>query len=231
MHRSWFPVLGILILAGLAQAGCSPEALQGLVQQHIEESRAAVEGARAAGAPERSPEEFQAALRALRQGEAFLQAGGAENLSAADYYAAVATATAQSAMATARLSADLEEVKSGAREAKQDAGRALAEVDRMQPQLRAAEEAARETQTRAERAEDQMGGREQAPPAQPARPTSLSAYMRYVVKPGETLRQIAARPEIYGDPDRWQRIYDANRDIIGPDRKLKIGQVLMIPKP
>jgi nucleoid-associated protein YgaU len=59
----------------------------------------------------------------------------------------------------------------------------------------------------------------------------LASYPRYVVKKGDTLRKIAARPEIYGDAGRWQRIYEANRDIIGRDRKLNMGQVLMIPKP
>jgi nucleoid-associated protein YgaU len=59
----------------------------------------------------------------------------------------------------------------------------------------------------------------------------LASYTRYVVKKGDTLRKVAARPEIYGDAGQWQRIYEANRDIIGRDRKLKMGQVLMIPKP
>jgi nucleoid-associated protein YgaU len=36
--------------------------------------------------------------------------------------------------------------------------------------------------------------------------------------------------KVYGDPNRWQEIYNANRDIIGDDpRKLKPGQVLRIP--
>lgn len=70
--------------------------------------------------------------------------------------------------------------------------------------------------------------RQVAAASQPA--SSLTSYPRYVVKKGDTLRKIATRPEIYGDAGQWQRIYEANRDIIGRG-KLRMGQVLMIPKP
>jgi nucleoid-associated protein YgaU len=226
MHRSWFLALGILVLVALGLAGCGPQ-----VSQHVEESRAAVEAARAAGAPSRAPEEFQAAESALKESQALLAAGSVASLLEADYRADVAEAMAKSAMASARLSADLTRVQSEAQAAKQEAERARAETASLQPQLRAAEETARSAQGRAERAEAQVAElkRQVAAASQPASP--LASYTRYVVKKGDTLRKIAARPEIYGDAGRWQRIYEANRDIIGRDRKLKMGQVLMIPKP
>jgi nucleoid-associated protein YgaU len=50
----------------------------------------------------------------------------------------------------------------------------------------------------------------------------------YTVEPGDTLRSIAA--QVYGDPERWSRIYDANRDSIGPDPdSLRVGLRLRIP--
>jgi nucleoid-associated protein YgaU len=50
----------------------------------------------------------------------------------------------------------------------------------------------------------------------------------YEVQPGDTLRSIAQ--EVYGDASQWPRIYDANRDAIGPDPDaLKAGTRLRIP--
>jgi nucleoid-associated protein YgaU len=219
MSRSWFPVLRLLILAALILAGCSPR-----VSQHIEESRAAVEAARAAGAPSRAPEEFQAAEDSLNRSQQLLAAGSPSSLIEADYRAAVAAAMAKSAQASTRLSTDLARVQAEARAAKQEA-------ERLQPQVRTAEDAARSAQARVERAEVQVAElkRQVAAASQPA--SSPTSYPRYVVNKGDTLRKIAARPEIYGDAGRWQRIYEANRDFIGRDRKLNVGQVLMIPKP
>ena len=226
MHRSWFTALGILILVALALASCGPR-----ISQSVAQARAAVEAARAAGAPTRSPEQFQAAEKALKDSEALFAAGDADSLLAADNIAKVAEATAYSAAAAAKLSTDLGKAQAEAQAAKQEAERARAEMDRLQPRVRTVEETARAAQARAERAETQVAElkRQVAAAATPA--PSLATYTRYVVKKGDTLPKIAARPEIYGDAGQWKRIYDANQDIIGRDRKLKIGQVLMIPKP
>lgn len=52
----------------------------------------------------------------------------------------------------------------------------------------------------------------------------------HTVVKGETLWKIAGYPHIYGDPYKWRRIYEANKDILeGPD-SLKLGQVLIIPQ-
>jgi nucleoid-associated protein YgaU len=226
MHRSWFTALGILILVALALASCGRR-----ISQSVAQARAAVEAARAVGAPTRSPEQFQAAEKALKDSEALFAAGDADSLLAADNIAKMAEATAYSAAAAAKLSTDLGKAQAEAQAAKQEAERARAEMDRLQPQVRTVEETARAAQARAERAEAQVAElkRQVAAAATPA--PSLATYTRYVVKKGDTLPKIAARPEIYGDAGQWKRIYDANQDIIGRDRKLKIGQVLMIPKP
>ena len=59
-------------------------------------------------------------------------------------------------------------------------------------------------------------------PAPPAWPK------RHKVAPGDTLRSIAAK--FYGDPNLWEKIYDANRDTV--DRGVPTeGAVLIIPSP
>ena len=225
MSKSWFPVLGVPILAMLALVGCAPR-----VSEHIEESRTVLEAARAAGAPLRAPEEFQLAEQNLKDSQALLAYGDPAGFVEADYRAAIATASAKSGITSARLAAGLEKVQAEAQAAKQEAARTRAEVDRLQTQVRSAEEAARAAQARAERAESQTAElKRQMPAAQPA--PSWATFVRYVVKQGDTLPKIAARSEIYGDAEKWPRLYEANRDIIGKDRKLKMGQVLLVPKP
>jgi nucleoid-associated protein YgaU len=57
---------------------------------------------------------------------------------------------------------------------------------------------------------------------------SPAASRDYVVQPGDTLRSIAE--DQYGDASLWPRIYDANRDVIGPDPdNLVAGTKLMLP--
>ena len=77
-------------------------------------------------------------------------------------------------------------------------------------------------------------GTETAPEAEVA-PSSMPAagpqhYDSYVVKPGESLWTIAARPEIYGKPTKWRRIFEANRDILKSPNRVRAGMVLKIPR-
>ncbi|MDD5285530.1 MAG: LysM peptidoglycan-binding domain-containing protein [Desulfuromonadaceae bacterium] len=52
----------------------------------------------------------------------------------------------------------------------------------------------------------------------------------YTVRRGETLPQIAGRPEIYNDSSLWPIIYRSNRDQISDPKRLWPGQVLVIPR-
>jgi nucleoid-associated protein YgaU len=54
--------------------------------------------------------------------------------------------------------------------------------------------------------------------------------LRYTVRRGETLPQIAARTEVYNDSSLWPLIYRANRDQIRDPKQLWPGQVLKIPR-
>jgi len=223
MHRAWFLVPGVAMLVALSLAACGPR-----VARRVEDARVALEAARAAGAPTRAAEGFQAAERALKESEALLAAGDSSSMLEAEYRAAVATSTAFSAVTTAKLSTDLEKAVASAQAAKQEAERTRAEVDRLQVQLRTVEETARAAQARGERVENQVSEirKQVAAASAPILPT----YLRYVVKRGDTLQRIAARPEIYRDANQWPRLYEANRDMIGRDRTLKVGQVLLVPK-
>lgn len=49
----------------------------------------------------------------------------------------------------------------------------------------------------------------------------------YTVKSGDSLSKIAKR--IYGDPDKWHRIYEANRDKIKNPDLIHPGQQFTIP--
>jgi nucleoid-associated protein YgaU len=53
----------------------------------------------------------------------------------------------------------------------------------------------------------------------------------YVVQAGDTLSRIAGK--VYGDvsPASWQRIYQANREVIGDNpSRIKVGMELAIPQ-
>jgi hypothetical protein len=51
---------------------------------------------------------------------------------------------------------------------------------------------------------------------------------RYTVIAGDTLGKIAAK--FYGNASQWQKIYDANRNVIGGDPDvIRVGQTLIIP--
>lgn len=51
----------------------------------------------------------------------------------------------------------------------------------------------------------------------------------YTIQPNDTLSSIAQ--QAYGKPNDWPVIYNANRQLIGPDHNLiKPGEVIFIPK-
>jgi nucleoid-associated protein YgaU len=67
-----------------------------------------------------------------------------------------------------------------------------------------------------------------SPAVSPLAAASPAVEREYVVEPGDTLRTIALRE--YGDATLWERVYDANRDVIGPDPNTVLpGMRLRIP--
>lgn len=67
-----------------------------------------------------------------------------------------------------------------------------------------------------------------APAAGTTSATAPAASRFYTVKSGDSLSKIAK--EMYGDANAYQRIHDANREVIGADAdKIYPGQQLRIP--
>jgi len=65
-------------------------------------------------------------------------------------------------------------------------------------------------------------------PSPPPPAPEAAAAASYTVQGGDTLAAIARK--LYGDPNAWNRIYQANRDQLENPHALKIGQVLTIPR-
>ncbi|HET9577706.1 MAG TPA: LysM peptidoglycan-binding domain-containing protein [Usitatibacter sp.] len=57
--------------------------------------------------------------------------------------------------------------------------------------------------------------------------SSSTAAKEYVVVAGDSLSKIAKRE--YGDANAWQRIFEANKDVIKDPNKIYPGQKLKIP--
>ena len=79
------------------------------------------------------------------------------------------------------------------------------------------------------------GGSTNATPATPGTPDfsnvqsggSSTATKIYEVKSGDSLSKIAKRE--YGDANAWNRIFEANKDILKDPNKIYPGQKLKIP--
>lgn len=92
-----------------------------------------------------------------------------------------------------------------------------------------AEELAIEAALKAKRAEaEKAEARKRAERARQEKEVQL--VYRHTVKRGETLPQIAALPEVFGDSTLWPLIYRANRDQISNPAVLWPGQDLRIPR-
>ncbi len=70
-----------------------------------------------------------------------------------------------------------------------------------------------------------MGSEEKPKPA--AKQVPSSGSQPYTVKAGDTLSKLAG--QFYNAPDKWERIYEANRDQLKNPNYIYIGQKLMIP--
>jgi nucleoid-associated protein YgaU len=70
----------------------------------------------------------------------------------------------------------------------------------------------------------QSGGSSTAPSPTPAK----SAARTYTVVKGDTLSKIAQ--SMYGDANKWRKIYEANTDLITNPDVIHPGQVLKIPE-
>ena len=56
-----------------------------------------------------------------------------------------------------------------------------------------------------------------------------AAGQSYTVQPGDSLSKISK--QFYGDPNKYMKIFEANRDKLQDPNKVQPGQVLRIPNP
>lgn len=225
---------------GLALAGCTPQ-----VAQRVDAARSAVEAARAAGAPARSVELFQVAEQNLKESESLLARGDGLSLFTSDSRAVSAIVAAKAAVTTSKLQGEVDRLEAAAKAANQQAlqaaagaaagAAAAAEAARVADgraqqagtQAQQAGTQVQQVQTRVEQVEKQTAELKTQVASIPPPVT----FIRYVVKRGDTLKKIAARPEIYGDAGQWKRVYEANTEVVGRNQKLRMGLVLLIVKP
>ena len=67
-----------------------------------------------------------------------------------------------------------------------------------------------------------------APAPEPEQQTGGNGERTYTVQPQDSLYSIARK--VYGDPSRWRDIFEANRDILPSEDRLRVGQTLRIPE-
>lgn len=61
-----------------------------------------------------------------------------------------------------------------------------------------------------------------------AAPDVASSVQEYVIKSGDSLSKIAK--QFYGDAQKWNKIYEANKDIIKDPNLIHPNQKIKIPK-
>lgn len=71
---------------------------------------------------------------------------------------------------------------------------------------------------------------EQYTPAKSTVIKTKPTLTNYVVKKNDSLWKIAQRPDVYGDGNKWTKIYQANKDKIKNPNKLRPGIILVIPQ-
>lgn len=198
MARLVLGLLTLLILAG----GCAAPPLQ-----ELQSARNALEEALAAEAAVLAPNEYQAALDAMRDGEALVDS---KKYNLAKEILPFAEAHARRAILQAkREQADRELQKIRAEELLRTARLPNEPIRQPSPQTLKAIT----TQ-----------------PAVPVKPKPRPVLNVYRVGSGETLWTIAAQQAVYGDPLLWPLIYQANRDQIRDPRQVYPGQSLSIPR-
>ncbi len=116
-------------------------------------------------------------------------------------------------------------------EAVQEIARLRQELDKTRQQLAAAREenarlvAAASGRPAPAAASSAAAGAAERPTPTPAAATTLEPY---VVQPGDTLSRIAKK--VYNDANKWNVIFEANRNILSKPESVRVGQTLMIPR-
>jgi len=213
--------LALLSLVGSALlSGCAPATSLLRDDTHL-----LVERVREEGVQELFPAQFRDLVFTFDQGEELYLKG---DVPAADQYYGFAVTKARVLEA-----AYADEVKRREEIARREAERKAREeleleLKRKQELERAEAEAAAAARRAEELKAEQAEARRRAERARYEKTQVLPT--RHTVKRGETLPQIAAQAEVYGDPSLWPLLYRANRDQIRDPKVLWPGQQLKIPR-
>lgn len=178
-------------------------------------------------APSLFPQEYQNLLETFEHGEAVLHVQGDEQEADVFYLLALQKGSLlKDGLMRYRQRKAQEERERIAAEAER------VEQERLMREAEVAEARLREQEIRnAARAAQAAANSAAAAAKFEASKESLQQQtLRYTVRRGETLPQIAARTEIYNDSSLWPLIYRANRDQIRDPEQLWPGQVLKIPR-
>ena len=209
--------LAIVAMLALVVAGCAAA-----VPHWRDEARTIVAQARSDGAEKLLPAEYGSVAEALVRGETLLVADEVEEADAFFHLAWTKGMFLRENIAAERKRLREEEAKRAeAERLERERQRAREEEERQ----RAIEEAARKAQEEAAAA---AAAKKREGKVRPPEQRPLAYY--HTVKRGETLPQIAAQAEVYGDMALWPLIYRANRDQISDPRRIWPGQVLRIPR-
>lgn len=173
------------------------------------------------------PQEYLNLLETFEHGEAVLHVQGDEREADIFYLLALQKGSLlKDELLHYRQRKEQEERERAAAEA------ARAEEERLMREAAAAETRLREQKLLNAEREARAAANSAAAAArfEAARELLQQQTLRYTVRRGETLPQIAARTEIYNDSSLWPLIYRANRDQIRDPKQLWPGQVLKIPR-
>jgi len=168
------------------------------------------------------PQEYLNLLETFEHGEAVLHVQGDEREADTFYLMALQKGSL--------LKDELLRYKQ--RKEQEERERAAAETARLEEERLMREAAQAEARLREQELRDAAREAEAAAAAkiEAIKESIQQQTVRYTVRRGETLPQIAARTEIYNDSSLWPLIYRANRDQIRDPKQLWPGQVLKIPR-
>lgn len=201
----------VLPLVFLLLAACAPPP-----RSELQAARMAVSRAYYAGAEELASEEYRRAAEALQRGEELVRE---QNFDQARELLPQAESHARQALVRARLEKDrLDRLRI------EEEAKTRQTLSTPQPQ------APKPLPTPSSPPPAAVRPRPAVPVALPSTSTPPPALSRYTVGDSETLWNISAREEVYGDPLLWPLLYQANRDQIRDPRRLYRGQVLTIPR-
>lgn len=59
---------------------------------------------------------------------------------------------------------------------------------------------------------------------------SQAEVNEYIVQEGDSLWSIAAKPQVYGKASNWNKLYEANKEMLGTPEGIKVGMRLTVPR-